>query len=69
MVFSLFTIACLKPHPREKVSRGGMLQSLKEGLGFVFSRQVLLGAMSLDLFAGALRRGPGAPPGVRRRLS
>ena len=51
MIFSLFTIACLKPHPREKVSRGGMLQSLKEGLGFVFSRQVLLGAMSLDLFA------------------
>jgi MFS family permease len=48
---ALVATAELKPHPRLTPAQGGMFQSLKEGIGFVFSSQLLLGAMSLDLFA------------------
>ena len=41
----------LSPHPRLTPVQGGIVKSLKEGLTFVFSQQVLMGAMSLDLFA------------------
>jgi MFS family permease len=41
----------LQPHPRLTPAQGGIVKSLQEGLAFVFSQQVLLGAMSLDLFA------------------
>lgn len=51
LVLAMGAMAVLKPHPRTTTPQGGMLQSLGEGLRFVWSRQVLLGAMSLDLFA------------------
>ena len=38
-------------YPRLTPVQGGILKSLKEGIAFVFSQQILLGAMSLDLFA------------------
>lgn len=51
MVLSMGAMAVLKPHPRTTTPQGGVLQSLGEGLGFVWKNQILLGAMSLDLFA------------------
>ena len=51
LVLSMSAMAVLKPHPRTTTPQGGMLRSLGEGLGFVWNHQVLLGAMSLDLFA------------------
>ncbi len=51
LVLAMGAMAVLKPHPRTTTPQGGMLQSLGEGLGFVWKNQILLGAMSLDLFA------------------
>lgn len=51
LVLSMGAMAVLKPHPRTTTPQGGVLQSLGEGLGFVWKNQILLGAMSLDLFA------------------
>ena len=44
-------IFTLSPHPRLTPVQGGFIKSLKEGIAFVISQQVLMGAMSLDLFA------------------
>lgn len=41
----------VKPKPRATELRTGMWRSLKEGIAFVSKNQVILGAMSLDLFA------------------
>ena len=42
----------LKPHPRPvTLVQIGMMKSMKEGIAFVFSSQMLLAALSLDLFA------------------
>lgn len=51
LLASVVTMLGLKPRPRLAPATGGMVRSLQEGLAFVFSSQVLLGAMSLDLFA------------------
>jgi MFS family permease len=51
LVLAIAVTAMLKPHPRTQQAQGGMFRSLEEGLAFVWKHQVLLGAMSLDLFA------------------
>jgi MFS family permease len=51
LLLAIGAMAWLKPHPRLVPVQGGMLKSLEEGLQFVWGNQVLLGAMSLDLFA------------------
>ncbi len=51
LALSIGAMAWLKPHPRTTTPQGGMFKSLEEGLSFVWKIQVLLGAMSLDLFA------------------
>jgi hypothetical protein len=51
LVAAVIATLGLKPHPRLTPVQGGMFNSLKEGIAFVFSTQVLLGALSLDLFA------------------
>jgi MFS family permease len=51
LVLSIVAMAWLKPHPRLTPVQGGMLKSMEEGLSFVWRNQILLGAMSLDLFA------------------
>ena len=48
---SLAALAMLRPRPREGEPRKVSIAAIKEGLQFVFSRQVLLGAMTLDMFA------------------
>ncbi|MEY4594163.1 MAG: hypothetical protein RIQ47_573 [Bacteroidota bacterium] len=49
---ALFQIARIPPQPVQGVSRGeGVLESIRQGLRFVFNRQEILGAMSLDLIA------------------
>lgn len=40
-----------RPAPRAPAAHGSVLASLGEGLRFVFSHRLLLGALSLDLFA------------------
>lgn len=53
-VMSLFAIAmvCLIRHPHASVAREPVtLKSLFAGIGFIWSRQEVLGAISLDLFA------------------
>jgi MFS family permease len=48
-IFSLFRI--LKRPPPESAAQAPTLESVKEGLRFVFTTKELLGALSLDLFA------------------
>ena len=48
---SLVALLLLRPLPREGEPRKVSLEAIKEGVQFVFSRQVLLGAMTLDMFA------------------
>ncbi len=47
----LLTIARVRPHPRQAPPDGGLLDGLSDGVRFVFSQPVVLGALSLDLFA------------------
>ncbi|HSB20441.1 MAG TPA: MFS transporter [Anaeromyxobacteraceae bacterium] len=47
----LAALASLAPRPRPAPAPGRFLDDLADGIRFVFGRQVLLGAMSLDLFA------------------
>ncbi|HJV23763.1 MAG TPA: MFS transporter [Holophagaceae bacterium] len=44
-------LLALKPRPRPAAPATAILDSLKEGVAFVFSQQVVLAALSLDLFA------------------
>ena len=48
---SLVALLLLRPLPREGEPRKVSLEAIKEGVQFVLSRQVLLGAMTLDMFA------------------
>ncbi len=47
----LLTLAVLAPRPRAGGPAVGLLAGLSDGIRFVFSQPVLLGALSLDLFA------------------
>jgi MFS family permease len=47
----LLTIARVRPRPRQAPPDGGLLDGLSDGVRFVFSQPVVLGALSLDLFA------------------
>jgi MFS family permease len=51
IVISLVAIVCLKKHPAEFVPKESIYKSLSEGINFVFSSRMLLGALSLDLFS------------------
>jgi hypothetical protein len=59
LVITALTIAAItafifiskKPHLNKNDERAPMLDSIKSGIKFVFSNQVFLGAISLDLFA------------------
>ncbi|MCC6382581.1 MAG: MFS transporter [Dehalococcoidia bacterium] len=48
---SLAAVSLLRPRPDGRSRRGVTLGSIKEGVQFVWRRQVLLGAMTLDMFA------------------
>lgn len=48
---SLVALIALRPMPREGGRREVSIAAIKEGIHFVVQRQVLLGAMTLDLFA------------------
>ncbi len=47
----LAALAATAPRPRPAAAPGHVLQQLSDGVRFVFAQPVLLGAMSLDLFA------------------
>jgi predicted MFS family arabinose efflux permease len=54
--FMIFAIASFffiskKPHLNKKDEKAPMLGSIKSGIKFVFSNEIFLGAISLDLFA------------------
>lgn len=51
VVCSLIALLMLRPLPREGEPRRVSVEAIKEGIQFVFRRQVLLGAMTLDMFA------------------
>jgi MFS family permease len=51
LVVSLVPLLMLKYPRRAEERRGVNIDAIKEGVRFVFQRQVLLGAMALDLFA------------------
>ncbi len=48
---SILCITLLHPRPQQLDGRAVSVAAIKEGLQFVFRRQVLLGTMTLDLFA------------------
>jgi MFS family permease len=49
---ALYAVWCIKSNGvPEHARREGMLKSLGEGIRFVFSNKIILGALSLDLFA------------------
>lgn len=47
----LLTMAAVRPRPRPASAAGGLLDGLSDGVRFVFSQPILVGALSLDLFA------------------
>jgi len=51
MVLGLVFLLRLKPRPRQTPATGTLFRSLTDGLRFVFDRKLILGALSLDLFA------------------
>lgn len=54
ITFILIALACiffLKTHPPSFIPRESIAESLKEGINFVFKSNMMLGAMSLDLFS------------------
>jgi len=50
-VLGFAALAAVAPRPRRSAARERLLAGLAEGVRFVFAQQLLLGAMSLDLFA------------------
>jgi MFS family permease len=48
---SMLSLVALHPRPMDGPKRAVSVAAIKEGVAFVFHRQVLLGAMTLDLFA------------------
>ena len=51
MALGFILLLKVSPRPRHAPATGTLFQGLAEGLRFVFDRKVILGAMSLDLFA------------------
>ena len=51
MAFSLVSLALLRARPRQPSGSASVLQSLSEGVRFVFEKKLVLSAISLDLFA------------------
>jgi len=51
LAVSVVALALLRPRPLEGERRRVSLEAIKEGALFVWNRQVLLGAMALDMFA------------------
>jgi MFS family permease len=51
IILSVVCLFALKPRAREGPRRTVSVAAIREGIQFVFHRQVLLGAMTLDLFA------------------
>lgn len=51
MLLGLFFLLRLKPRPRHANATETLFRSLADGLRFVFDRKLILGALSLDLFA------------------
>jgi hypothetical protein len=51
MAFAMAAMLRIAPRPRRAPKGAGLLKSLGEGVGFVFQHRLLLGSMSLDLFA------------------
>jgi hypothetical protein len=47
----LATLVPVAPRPRPRAARGPLVAELSDGVRFVFGQPLLLGAMSLDLFA------------------
>ncbi len=47
----LFSLAAIRPRPRAPAGPGHIVAELSDGIRFVFHHPLLLGAMSLDLFA------------------
>ncbi len=48
---SLMSLAFLRPRPAEGERRAVSLHAIREGVSYVWSRQVVLGSMTLDMFA------------------
>jgi MFS family permease len=51
VIISIFIVARIKPKPIVSSIARGTWESVKEGLQYVFKNKILLGAISLDLFA------------------
>jgi MFS family permease len=51
IVGSISSVALLQPHPHDDGQRTVSLRAVREGLAFVRRRQVVLGCMTLDMFA------------------
>lgn len=51
MVMGLSALTSIRPRPRPAPAKGKLLDDLGDGVRFVFGRPLLLGALSLDLFA------------------
>jgi MFS family permease len=51
LAVSVLAMAMLHPRPLEGERRAVTLEAMREGLRFVWRRQVLLGSMALDMFA------------------
>jgi len=51
MAFSLFSLSRIRPRPRQASGSASIVQSLSEGVRFVFEKKLVLSAISLDLFA------------------
>lgn len=51
MIIALIFIYFFKPHPPAYIPKESIMQSLSQGLKFVFSSKMMLGAMCLDLFS------------------
>ena len=51
LVVSMVAIAALRPRPVSQPPRAVSWAAIREGLAFVWSRQPLLGSMTLDMFA------------------
>lgn len=51
ILISLVCIFFLKTHPPTFIPKESIVQSLKEGINFVFKSKMMLGAISLDLFS------------------
>ena len=51
MLIALVAMCLVAPRPRPPLKQTRLLRNLGEGVGFVFGHRLLLGSMSLDLFA------------------